>query len=100
MKGTSSTIGIAVFMALLWFVPGSAFTADVRSAILANPCAGCHGTDGASPGSIPTLNDLESRDIKEAMMEFKSGERKSSIMGRIAKGYTDEEIALIAKHFK
>ena len=71
----------------------------MRGEILANPCAGCHGTDGASPGSIPSINDMDAEDIKEELMEFKSDQKKGSIMNRIAKGYSDEEIDLIAKHF-
>jgi len=32
------------------------------------------------------------------MKAFKSGERKGTVMNRIARGYTDEEIELMAKH--
>jgi sulfide dehydrogenase cytochrome subunit len=72
---------------------------DMRGAILANPCAGCHGTDGMSSGTIPAIDDLEPEGIREELMKYKSGGKKGTIMNRIAKGYTDEEIDLIARHF-
>lgn len=73
--------------------------ADLRAAILANPCAGCHGMDGVSPGTIPSINHLSADAIVAAMKAFRSGERPGTVMDRIAKGYTDEEIQRIADYF-
>lgn len=70
-----------------------------RGAVLALSCAGCHGTDGRSPGSIPAIEGHEGEDIVSAMQAFRSGARPATVMGRIARGYTDEEIALMAAHF-
>jgi sulfide dehydrogenase cytochrome subunit len=72
---------------------------DLRAAILANPCAGCHGMDGVSTGPIPSINHLSSDALVAAMKAFKSGERAGTVMDRIAKGYTDEEIQRIADYF-
>jgi len=99
MKQSGKLLLTGLCSALLMLNTTSTFAADMRGAILANPCAGCHGTDGMSPGSIPTLDDLDAEEIKEELMEFKSDKKKGTIMNRIAKGYTDEEIDLIAKHF-
>ncbi len=72
----------------------------VSATMLADTCAGCHGTNGASQGpATPTLAGLSSEYMVETMAAYKSGERFSTIMQRIAKGYTDEEIALMAKFF-
>jgi len=84
---------------LLFLVAGNIMAADYRSAMLANPCAGCHGTDGASPGVIPPLKGLPSKYIVSTMKAFKADKRKGTVMNRIAKGYTDEEIELIASTF-
>ena len=72
---------------------------DMQAAVLANPCAGCHGTDGNSTGQIPAINMLSSSYISSAMKAFKSDQRPGSVMNRIAKGYTDAEIDLMSKHF-
>lgn len=85
--------------ALLLFVAGNSVAGDYRATMLANPCAGCHGTDGVSPGVIPPLKGLPSKYIVSTMKAFKADKRKGTVMNRIAKGYTDEEIELIASTF-
>ena len=68
--------------------------------MLAVTCAGCHGTNGASNGpATPTIAGLEEEYFVDVMKEFKSGDRYSTIMQRIAKGYSDDEIAAMAGHF-
>jgi len=70
------------------------------STMLSNTCAGCHGTDGASVGpAIPSLAGMSATYITETMSAYKSGDTNSTIMGRIAKGYSDDEVAAIANHF-
>lgn len=74
--------------------------AGATAAMLANTCAGCHGTDGISGGpAMPTIAGMPANYLKTIMGEFKSGDRPSTIMGRLAKGYSEEEIALIADFF-
>jgi len=76
-------------------------TLDGASGVmLSNTCAGCHGTYGASNGpSIPTLSGMSSAYLVETMQGYKSGEIPSTIMGRLAKGYTDDEINLMGEYF-
>ena len=68
---------------------------------LAMNCAICHGPDGrpASGSTIPALAGRRERDIVEAMHQFKEGSRAGTLMYQIAKGYSDEEIAALARHF-
>jgi len=79
-------------------VAGSVCAGGVRSpSMLANTCAGCHGTQGASAGDyMPTIGGLDKTYITTVLVEYKSGERDSTIMGRIAKGYTEPELKAIA----
>ncbi|MBF0628428.1 MAG: c-type cytochrome [Magnetococcales bacterium] len=68
-----------------------------EGAMLANTCAGCHGTNGVSGGpSMPSIAGMPAPYLKSVMADFKSGKRPSTIMGRIAKGYTEEETSRIA----
>jgi len=79
---------------------GVAAAATPSASMLANTCAGCHGTEGVSNGpATPTLAGISEEYFKEVMEEYKSGERRSTIMGRIAKGYSDKEIELLAGYF-
>jgi sulfide dehydrogenase cytochrome subunit len=70
----------------------------VRSpSMLAGTCAGCHGTNGASAGDMmPIIGGLDKDYLQTVLLEYKSGERDSTIMGRIAKGYSETELKAIA----
>ena len=69
-------------------------------AMLANTCAGCHGTNGASAGDImPIIGGMSKEYLQLVLAEYKSGERDSTIMGRIAKGYSNNELKAIASFF-
>jgi sulfide dehydrogenase cytochrome subunit len=68
--------------------------------MLSGTCYGCHGIHGNSVGpASPSIAQMEKVAFVETMKAFQSGEMHSTIMGRIAKGYTDEEIDLMAGHF-
>ena len=86
----SSLVGAAL-------LPVSAFAAD-KGMVLALSCASCYGTNGASPGSIPRIQGRSAEYIEKAMLQFKAGERPATVMNRIAKGYTDEEIKLLSAY--
>ena len=69
--------------------------------VLAGACANCHGTDGRSPGGMPSLAGRPESALKAQLLAFKSSTPPSgtTVMNRLAKGYTDEELAALAKHF-
>lgn len=74
---------------------------DIASAeMLSNTCAGCHGTYGASTGpAIPTIAGLSKEYFVEVMKAYQEGTAYSTIMGRIAKGYSEDEIKAMAGYF-
>ena len=85
---------------LLGGLSAMAALADQRQGqMLAFSCAACHGTEGKSPGSIAYINGRSADYIREAMLDFKNDRRPASVMNRIAKGYDDEQISLIADYF-
>lgn len=70
------------------------------ASMLANTCAGCHGTNGSSYGpASPTIAGISKTYFIDTMQAYKKGDRPSTIMTRIAKGYNDEEIKLMAEFF-
>jgi cytochrome c553 len=74
--------------------------AAATATMLADTCAGCHGTDGASTGpATPSIAGNSEIYTVDTMMAFKSGERPSTVMGRIAKGYSEEEFKLMGSYF-
>ncbi len=75
-------------------------SAAPTATMLADTCAGCHGTDGASTGpATPSIAGMSEVYMVDSMKAFKSGERPSTVMGRIAKGYSEEEFKLMASVF-
>ena len=66
---------------------------------LAATCANCHGTDGVSRGEVESLAGQKKDDLLRKMQEFKAGKRPATIMHQLAKGYTDEQIELVADWF-
>lgn len=68
--------------------------------MISNSCAGCHGTNGASTGpATPSIGGLSKDYIVESMLAYKEGKTPNTIMTRIAKGYSDEEIDQMGDHF-
>jgi cytochrome c553 len=65
---------------------------------LANNCFTCHGPDGRSPGTIPSINTMNADTIASRLKNFKTGTEPSTVMGRQAKGYSDAEIDAVAKY--
>lgn len=79
----------------------SAHASDADASMLANTCNGCHGPNGVSQGpASPTIAGMNKFYLVESMKAYRDGSaRPSTIMSRIAKGYTDDEIKKIADHF-
>ncbi|EXJ14884.1 c-type cytochrome [Imhoffiella purpurea] len=69
--------------------------------MLAGACAGCHGDSGNSMGpAAPSIAAMDPMVFVDAMEAFKSGETYSTVMGRIAKGYSSQEFEKMGQYFK
>lgn len=92
------TAAIALSCAVL---PSLTLAADANQArSLAATCFTCHGTDGRSVNGVPPSLAGQNRDyLLKQLQEFKSGKRPATIMHQHAKGYTDEQLAMIAGYF-
>ena len=77
----------------------SVHPAGKEGMLLSLSCTSCHGTYGISPGTIPTIYGKSKEYIIETMKQLRNGESDSTVMGRIAKGYSEREIILIANYF-
>lgn len=95
---------------------------DAAASMLADTCVACHGKEGNSVGpAIPSLAGMSPNYLMGAMLAYKYDDdedkldaviesdvdfedveafpRYSTMMGRLAKGYTEEEIKLVANYF-
>lgn len=64
----------------------------------ASSCLGCHAA-AANDSPVVALSTLSAAQIETAMQAFRSGARPATVMGRLAKGYSDEEIRVIAQWY-
>ena len=99
----------------------SVYAEHNAASMLTNTCVACHGNQGNSGGpAIPSLAGLSPNYFMAAMLAYKYDNeeelekvidededfvdveafpRYSTIMGRLAKGYTEEEIKTMAHYF-
>jgi cytochrome c553 len=91
-------LGLTLFAAAL--ASGASRAQDAQLARnLAATCANCHGTQGQARGDMTPLAGMAAEKIVGAIAEFKSGARSATVMHQIAKGYSDEQIRLLAGYF-
>jgi cytochrome subunit of sulfide dehydrogenase len=97
---TTSKAAVAVLAMLAGTVHGQPTDSDARTArYLASNCANCHGTSGTAQAAMPSLAGQQKNYIVEQMRAFRDGKRPATIMHQLAKGYTDQQIELIADYF-
>ena len=89
---------LALLAAALFAAPAHA--AQDKTAALAGTCNACHGVNGVSAGeSMPSIGGLSEAYLNNVMQQWKTGERYSATMGRLIKGYSNQQIADLAKYF-
>jgi len=91
------TITLLVFLTTLSI--GQVHSAEILYSVLADGCGGCHGTKGVSAPHMPTIAGLNKDYLRTVMRQYKTDERSSTIMGRLARGYTDAQIDALASYF-
>lgn len=87
-----------VALAAALFAPAAAL-AQAPAPLAAEGCYGCHGPSGAGMGAVPGLAGRDAAELTALMAAFRANERPATIMGRVARGYTEAEIAAISAHF-
>jgi cytochrome c553 len=95
-------IALATVGALMLLAAGAAVAQGPDANLARNiaaGCANCHGTNGVSQGAMPSLAGQPKADLVRKMQDFKAGRTPATIMPQLAKGYTDEQIDLVAGWF-
>ena len=86
LRPVAAAIGIALVAAVAAAEPPAG----------AASCSGCHPASTRVASPVLRLAGLDRAVIVRAMQDFRSGQRAGTVMDRIAKGFTDEEIQAIA----
>ncbi len=91
---------LAVLLSSSLLLGASQLSAAPTAGMLAGACAGCHGAAGVSAGpATPNIAGMSETYFTETMLAFKNDETPSTVMGRIARGYPDDQIELMAGFF-
>jgi cytochrome c553 len=76
----------------LGLMTAGAAAQETATSIAAASCGACHGPDGRSTGAIPSIDKLDAVTMGAKLKGFRTGEIESTVMNRIAKGFTEPEI--------
>lgn len=79
---------------------GAAQAQDLQARSLAATCANCHGTDGNALGAMKPLAGMQADRLLAILADYKSGAQPATVMHQIVKGYSDEQLRLIAGYFQ
>jgi len=79
----------------LFILPVSAI--EVSAKVIAFSCYGCHSSGGTSD-KPSILKAKPANELEKKLLDFKYDRKSSTIMGRIAKGYTDTELNAVAQY--
>jgi cytochrome subunit of sulfide dehydrogenase len=93
MNATRVATAIALVFTLIGHA-AAAGPADAPPGALS--CSGCHPAPRAAQTTVPRLIGRNPADIVAAMQAFKTGQNPATVMDRIAKGYSDDEVKAIA----
>jgi len=94
MTGTRFMI-TAAMLCLLRIAPAAAAgPADAPPGALS--CSGCHATSSSVNTTVPRLIGRDPAVIVSAMQGFRAGTTPATVMDRISKGFSDDEIKAIA----
>ena len=90
MKSASGILVCALMLGA-----AAAFAADAPPGAAA--CSGCHATNAAADTSVPKIHGRSASETIDAMAEFRTDKKPSTVMNRLAKGFTEEETRAIAQ---
>lgn len=96
----SPTLGLALALSMSpSLAQAQGFDPQLQARSLAATCANCHGTHGQARGDMKPLAGMPAEKMLAALADFKSGAQPATVMHQIAKGYTEEQLQLVAAYF-
>ena len=90
---------LGILVCAIWGVSGTQASDALTSsaALMSASCTGCHTTQQDSDHTIPNLDGYSADDLRTALMAFRDDEN-ATVMNRIARGYSDADIDVIASY--
>jgi cytochrome c553 len=80
--------------------PAHAVDRHVAGMRLAASCANCHGTNGtAVSGGFASLAGWPKKKMLDQLHAYQSSDSKATVMRQLVKGYSEDELVLIADYY-
>jgi sulfide dehydrogenase cytochrome subunit len=98
-KTVLAAVGLSAYLSAGPVLADSHRPGGAKGSTIGYTCMGCHGDSGMGSGKIPRLAGLPAAVIAGKMLAYKSDAQAETVMNRIAKGYSDEEIQAVAGFF-
>jgi cytochrome subunit of sulfide dehydrogenase len=67
--------------------------------LAAEGCFGCHGPRGQGIGAGARLAGRDAAELETILRAYRDDQRQGTIMNRIARGYTEAELAAVSAFF-
>lgn len=83
-----------IIVAIGMLIAESCF-ADLDAQAIVLNCRNCHSADSSE---IPSLQTLSSEQISRMLLDYKYDKTPTTLMPRIAKGYSDQELKAVADY--
>ena len=96
MVSKRTAVGLILSLTLLLGGAGFCGASAADAPPGASSCSGCHPASQSVDTPVKRLIGRKPEEIVAAVKAFRSGEKPATIMDRIAKGFTDDEIKAIA----
>lgn len=90
---------IALAVSLLGLAGAATADDHTLSRNLAAACASCHGTNGHSVGGMDPLAGMPKDELIRKFKDFRSGSKPATVMHQLSKGYSDQQIEMIANYY-
>jgi cytochrome c553 len=94
MTRKRTAVAVAVLLPLSMGGTATAWAADAPPG--ASSCSGCHPVSKGVDTPVVRLIGRNPSEIVAAVQAFRSGQRPATVMDRISKGFSDDEIKAIA----
>jgi cytochrome subunit of sulfide dehydrogenase len=95
-KWIPAVAGMTMFVAAAVVAPRPTPAAAAAPPPGASSCSGCHAVSASVETPVPRLVGRPAAEIIAAMQAFRAGARPATVMDRIARGFSDADIADIA----
>jgi cytochrome c553 len=90
--------GTALVIFLAWPVAVHADDSAYARGMAAT-CTNCHAATARSPVAIPVIAGRNKSELLQLLSKFKSGARPATVMHQLARGFTDEQLDVLAGYF-